>query len=102
MEVTTSGRIAQAQAHLDCRDVPPIPTKDGKFYPAKAVVSYQFLWSTGSWHVLNVKITGFRNQAHKGNASVLTLTNPSSFPEWLAGPIQENTPASLIKPEVSA
>lgn len=102
MEVRTNGRVAQAQIHLDLVDVPPVETKDGRIYPVKAVIYYQFLWSTGEWYVLNVKITGFRNKALKGVICVLTITNPDRYPAWLVGPIKSNTPASMIKPEVSA
>jgi hypothetical protein len=102
MEVSTSGRVGQSQVHLDLIDVPPIVTKDGRLYPVKAVIYYQFLWSTGEWYVLHVKITGFRNKALKGIVSALTITNPDRYPAWLVDPIKKNTPASMIRPEVSA
>jgi hypothetical protein len=105
MEVRRNGRYTAHEVHLDI-DRPEVFDSEvtgGKLWPFKVVISYQYLWSTGAWHVLHVTVLGRRNAtATGGNAAKLILRRPESWPAWLHYHVLDNTPTPLADSEMTS
>lgn len=103
MEVTRNGRFTAHEVTLDL----PKPAAfsnaatDGKLWIFRVVVSYQYLWTDGRWHVLHAKVLGRRNASAKsGGLVTVKFHRPENWPGWLHAHVLSNTPENLAPPEM--
>lgn len=94
---TPNGRLTEHIAHVDVRNAPRLSYRSASgrvigFDPLKLVISWQWSWSAGGWHLLEVKAIG-RN----GSQDVhVKFTNPDKTPEWVRDAVSMVTPALTI------
>jgi hypothetical protein len=104
MEVRRNGRYTAHDVHLDITR-PVAFSNDatkGKIWPNKIIISYQYLWSTGTWHVVKVEILGRRNRTAQTSEVRITLRKPENWPVWLEAHVTEHTPVALSEPEMAS
>lgn len=103
MEVKRNGRLTTHVVYLDITRAGAFasPATDGKIWPSKAVITYQYLYSTGRWNVLHAVILGHRSRHRTAGTGVkVTMHKPENWPVWLHGHVVANTPVALAEPEM--
>jgi hypothetical protein len=93
--LTPSGRLTEHTAHIDVRgeDVPKLTYRNGRgqrvnFTPMKLVVTWQYSWTIGGWHVLEVKALG-RSGVQD---IVVRFRDPDVAPEWVRDAVKLAAP----------
>jgi hypothetical protein len=104
MEVTPTrnGRYTIHEVTLDLDKPDKINNKatQGVLWISRVVITYQYLWSDGTWHVLHAKVAGRRNATTKtGPLTIVKMYRPENWPNWLHGEVLKNTPIQLSPPE---
>lgn len=102
MEVKRNGRYTAHEVTLEVPKPPEFQNKatEGKMWIFRVVISYQYLWSDGAWHVIHVKLIGRRSAtARNGNMVAVKMTKTENWPAWIHEHVIANTPAVLSKPE---
>ncbi len=102
MKVTRNGRFTTHMVSLDITYPKAFesPGTDGTIWPSKVKITYQYLYSTGQWYVLQATIIGYRDAARAGNTDQVTLVKPEDWPSWLHSHVTLNTPEPLGDPEM--
>jgi hypothetical protein len=93
--LTPNGRLTEHIAHVDVRGdrVPTLTYRNGSgrkvsFTPMKLILTFQWSWSIGGWHLLEIKVLG-RN----GSQDVeVRFRNPDQAPEWVREAVEMASP----------
>lgn len=103
MEVKRVGRFTSHEVRLGVEEAKPFSNSitEGEIHICGIVITYQYLWSDGEWHVLHVTAYGTRvpERAGTDGAKVL-MRDPANWPSWVHQHVLSNTPAKLADPEM--
>lgn len=96
--LTPNGRLTEHIAHVDVRNAPRLSYRSASsgrlvsFQPMKLIITWQWSWSRGGWHLLEVKVWG-RNGSHDLHTR---FTNPDKAPTWVQDAVTMAAPALNI------